>query len=167
MGSKSTICSNYYKTRTELHTDRAAYLCTKVAIKEGNLDEAYAFSERAFQLLSLGKPTHAFVAATRYQQGYIRLLQGSYDEALARFRDALVISQFNELNNGIQSYTGTSARCKWRMSQVLDMQNLTAEAGLLREEAEQSKKELYDTGLFVPRDDEDESWDTLVPLLFR
>ncbi|KAI1130884.1 hypothetical protein F5Y10DRAFT_234969 [Nemania abortiva] len=144
----------------------AAFISTKVAIKAGELDEAYAFSERAFELLSMGKPTHVFVAATRYQQGYIRLLQGSYSEALARFRDALIISQFNELSNGVQSYTGTSARCKWRMSQVLDLQNSKTEAKLLREEAEKTKKELYDTGLFVQREG-DESWDTLVPLLFR
>ncbi|KAI0104343.1 hypothetical protein GGR51DRAFT_522349 [Nemania sp. FL0031] len=144
----------------------AAFISTKVAIKAGELDEAYTFSERAFELLSLGKPKHVFVAATRYQQGYIKLLQGSYTEALTRFREALIISQFNELSNGVQSYTGTSARCKWRMSQVLDLQSSKTEAQLLREEAENTKKELYDTGLFVRREG-DESWDTLVPLLFR
>ena len=107
------------------------------------------------------------MAATKYQQGYIRLLQGWYDEALTHFNDALIIIQFNELNNGTQSYTGTSARCKWRISQVLEKQNMKVAAAKMRHEAEKIKDELYDTGLFVRRDQEDESWDTLVPLLFR
>lgn len=146
---------------------RAAYINTKIAIKEDSLEEAYDHSKRAFDLLSLGKPTHAFVAATKYQQGCIRFLQKQYDNALSYFKEALVISEFNEISNGVQSYAGTSARCKWRMSQVLELQGFSSEARLLLSQAESTKKELYSTGFFVPRDDEEESWDTLVPLLFR
>lgn len=146
---------------------RSSYLSMKVAMRENDLDEAHRFGERAFSLLSPGKPTHAFVAATKYRLGHIRQLQERHDEALELFRAALGICQFNEISNGYQAYAGSTARCKWRISQVLRKKGEAGEAACLLKEAETTKKELYNTGLFVERVDEEESWDSLVALLVR
>jgi len=110
---------------------------------------------------------HAFVATVRYRQGTIRLRQKRYGEALAHLRDALTICQFNEISNGVKSYAGATARCKWRMAQVLECQGVKEDARILRDQARFTKQELYATGLYVVREDEEESFDTLVALLFR
>lgn len=134
---------------------------------DNQLEDAFHHGERAFRLLSPGKPTHAFVAATRYRQGWIRQMQERYEDSLKHLQQALEICQFNEISNGYQAYAGATARCKWRISQVLKRLGRSTEAEFLLEEAESTKKQLYSSGLFLEREDEVESWDSLVALLFR
>lgn len=136
----------------------------KIAAGQNELDEAYAHFERAAKLMSNGKPTHASVGAARFQQGRVRMRQGNDIDALRLLRDALTICQMNEAGKGTQA---DSARVKWRMSQVMERQKITAQAKAYREAAEATKKALLATGLYARGVGEEQEYDSLVGLLYR
>jgi hypothetical protein len=50
-----------------------------------------------------------------------------------------------QINDGQRGNQGESARVKWRMSQIMDGQGLTAEANVFLEAAEDAKEELQAT----------------------
>lgn len=136
----------------------------KIAARHGDFDQAYNYNERAYELMSPGKPTHSSVMATRYQQGWLAMQRGNEVEAPRYFRDALTICQLNEAQRGNK---GESARVKWRMSQIMEKQGLTDEAKTYREAGEETKKELAATGDYPKGITEDDSWDVFLGLLYR
>ena len=143
---------------------RSAYMLGKIAICQNNLDEAHAQLERAFKLLSSGKPTHASVASVKFQQGCVYLRQEKYIEAFRMFGDALTICQMNEAGKGTKA---DSARVKWRMSQAMAHLGMDVEAEAFRAAAEETKKALFMTGLYPQGEGEDREYDSLVGLLYR
>jgi ATP/maltotriose-dependent transcriptional regulator MalT len=143
---------------------RSAYMLGKIAACQNDLDEAHAQLERAFKLLSSGKPTHASVASAKFQQGCVYLRQGKDIEALRLFRDALAICQMNEAGKGTKA---DSARVKWRLSQAMSRQGMDVEAEAFRAAAEETKKTLFATGLYPQGEGEDREYDSLVGLLYR
>jgi tetratricopeptide (TPR) repeat protein len=140
----------------------------KILAREGNLDEALKYLQRAVDFMSDGKPTHASVGAAKFQQGVVYMLYGNEErdmEALRSFRDALSIAQMNEAGKGTQA---DSARVKWRMSQVMERRGMAAEAKAFNKAAEATKKKLLATGLFAQVSGEEElEYDSLVGLLYR
>lgn len=146
-----------------------AYILGKIAIAEGDFEAASEHFGRAFNLMSVGKPTHQSVAATRYHQGLI-LLQREGDpqvkdsEAFALFQHSLRICQLNEARRGDQ---GESARVKWRISEILKRQNRLTEAQTYRTAAEKTKSELEATRLYPTAPDYVQSWDCFTNLLDR
>lgn len=144
-----------------LKSRRVMYERAKIAARHGEFEEAYRLNERAYALMSPGKPTHSTI---RYQQGWICMQRGDDIEALRYFRDALTISQLNEVQRGNK---GESARVKWRMSQIMEKQGLAEEARTYREAAEKTKKELAATGDYPKGITEDDSWDLFLGLLYR
>ncbi|KAL9039792.1 MAG: hypothetical protein Q9214_004731 [Letrouitia sp. 1 TL-2023] len=99
------------------------YERAKIArVHKKDLNLAYELCERAYDLMSPGKPTHSSVMAIHYQKGLVCSARGDSDsdiEAIQHFRNALTICQLNEAQRGNQ---GESARVKWRLSQVLERQ---------------------------------------------
>ena len=140
------------------------YERAKIAVRHGELEEAYRLNERAYELMSEGKPTHSSVMATRFQQGRICMQRRDDTEALRCFRDALTICQLNEVQRGNK---GESARVKWRVSQIMERQGHAEEAKTYREAAEDTKMELAATGDYPKGIPEDDSWDVFVGLLYR
>lgn len=139
----------------------------KIAAREKNLDDASRHLQRAVDLMSVGKSTHASVGAAKFQQGVVGMLKSKEKEdmdALRLFRDALSIAQMNEAGKGTQA---DSARVKWRMSQVMERQGMTAEAKAFGDAAEATKKKLLATGLFAQGSGEEQDYDGLVGLLYR
>ena len=147
-----------------LNGRRVMHERAKIAARHGEFEEAYRLNERAYELMSPGKPTHSSVMATRYQQGWVCMQKGDDIEALRYFRDALTICQLNEVQRGNK---GESARVKWRMSQIMEKQGLAEEARTYREAAEKTKKELAATGDYPKGVTEDDSWDAFLGLLYR
>ena len=140
------------------------YERAKIAARQGELEQAYRLNERAYELMSPGKPTHSSVMAARYQQGWICMQRGDDTGALRYFRDALTICQLNEVQRGNQ---GESARVKWRMSQIMEKQGFAEEAKSYREAGEKTKKELAATGDYPQGITEDDTWDVFLGLLYR
>jgi ATP/maltotriose-dependent transcriptional regulator MalT len=140
----------------------------KISAREGNLDVALKYLQRAIDLMSDGKPTHASVGAAKFQQGCVYMLYGKKQkdmEALRSFKDALSIAQMSEAGKGTQA---DSARVKWRMSQVMERQGMVAEAKAFSEAASATKEKLLATGLFATASgDEELEYDSLVGLLYR
>ncbi len=139
----------------------------KIAARESDFDKASEHLQRAADLLSVGKPTHASVGAAKFQQGVVCMLKNKEEEdmeALRLFKDALSIAQMNEVGKGTQA---DSARVKWRMSQVMARQKMTAEAKALGDAAEATKQKLLATGLYAQGFGEDQEYDGLVGLLYR
>jgi tetratricopeptide (TPR) repeat protein len=120
--------------------NRSSYMLGKIAALENQLDEAFTYQQRAVDLMSVGKPTHASVGAAKS------------------------IAQMNEAGKGTQA---DSARVKWRMSQVMERQGMAAEAIAFRDAADATKRELLATGLFAQGSGEDQEYDSLVGLLYR
>ncbi|QYT03110.1 hypothetical protein H0G86_010079 [Trichoderma simmonsii] len=140
------------------------YERAKIEAWRGNLEEAYSLATKAHDLVSAGKPTHASVMAAQYRLGWIAMLQGKNDIALQHFEKSLVISRMNEQHRG---NSGESARIQWRMSQVLERMGREENALSLREAAVKVKTSLLATGDYAQVEDEDDSWDALVGLLYR
>ncbi|PVH79565.1 hypothetical protein DL98DRAFT_572409 [Cadophora sp. DSE1049] len=143
----------------------SAYMLGKLAAREGKLDDASNYLQRAVDLMSVGKPTHASVGAAKFQQGVVCMLKNKEDEdmnALRLFRDALLIAQINEAGKGTEA---DSARVKWRMSQVMERQGMTAESKAFGDAAEATKKKLLATGLYAKgaeEEQEEQDYDALV-----
>ncbi|KAL6823270.1 TPR-like protein [Trichoderma camerunense] len=140
------------------------YERAKIEAWRGNLEEAYSLATKAHDLVPAGKPTHASVMAAQYRLGWIAMLQGKNDLALQHFEKSLVISRINEQHRG---NSGESARIQWRMSQVLERMGSEENALSLREAAVKVKASLLATGDYAQVEDEDDSWDALVGLLYR
>ncbi len=139
----------------------------KIAARENCLEEAFNYLQRAVELVSVGKPTHASVGAAKFQQGVVCLLQETEDkdmEALRLFRDALSNAQMNEAGKGNQA---DSARVKWRMSQVMNRLGMTAEGKAFGESANATKVKLLATGCYAHGCNEEQEYDSLVGLLYR
>ncbi|KUJ20454.1 uncharacterized protein LY89DRAFT_771365 [Mollisia scopiformis] len=146
---------------------RSAYILGKIAALENRLDEALTYQQRALDLMSIGKPTHASVGAAKFQQGVVRMLYQQEEkdmEALRLFRDALLIAQQNSAGKETQA---DSARVKWRMSQVMEHQGTAAEAEAFKHAADATKRELLATNLFAQGSWKDQEYDSLVGLLYR
>ena len=143
---------------------RSAYMLGKIAACENKIDEAYAYLERSVKLVSVGKPTHASVGAAKFQLGCVCMRQEKDMDALRLFRDSLAIAQMNEAGKRTQA---DSARVKWRMSQVMGRQGMTAEAKAFCEAAEKTKENLLAKGLFAKGEGEEQEYDSLVGLLYR
>ncbi|KAL7790602.1 TPR-like protein [Trichoderma afarasin] len=140
------------------------YERAKIEAWRGNLEEAYSLATKAHNLVSAGKPTHASVMAAQYRLGWIAMLQDKNEIALQHLEKSLVISRMNEQHRG---NSGESARIQWRMSQVLERMGRRENALSLREAAVKVKTSLLATGDYAQVEDEDDSWDALVGLLYR
>ncbi|KAL7918377.1 P-loop containing nucleoside triphosphate hydrolase protein [Trichoderma austrokoningii] len=140
------------------------YERAKIEAWRGNLEMAYSLATKAHDLVSTGKPTHASVMAAQYRLGWIAMLQSKNELALQHLEKSLVISRINEQHRG---NSGESARIQWRMSQVLERMGREGDAATLREAAEKVKASLLATGDYAQVEDEDNSWDALVGLLYR
>lgn len=92
------------------------------------------------------------------------MLQENNELALQHLEKSLVISKINEQHRG---NSGESARIQWRMSQVLERMGRQEDAMALREAVEKAKAGLLATGDYAQVEDEDNSWDALVGLLYR
>ncbi|KAH8587394.1 hypothetical protein B0O99DRAFT_526932, partial [Bisporella sp. PMI_857] len=142
----------------------SAYILGKMAACEDKLDDAYTYLERSIMLMSDGKPTHASVGAAKFQLGVVCMRQEKDMDALRLFRDALTIAQMNEAGKKTQA---DSARVKWRMSQMMERQGMTAEAKAYSEAAEKTKTTLLAKGLFAKGEGEEQEYDSLVGMLYR
>ena len=139
----------------------------KIAARENKLEEAFNYLQRAADLMSVGKPTHASVGAAKFQQAVVCMFHNNEDkdlEALRLFRDSLSIAQMNEVGKGTQA---DSARVKWRMSQVMERQGMAAEAKAFGKAADATKRKLLSTGLFAKGSGDEQEYDCLVGLLYR
>lgn len=146
---------------------RSAYMLGKIAARENSLNDAFNYLQRAVDLMSVGKPTHASVGAAKFQQDIVCMLKNNEEEdmnALRLFTDALAIAKMNEAGKGTQA---DSARVKWRMSQVMERQGTISEAKAFSDAAEATKKKLLATGLFARGSGDEQGYDGLVGLLYR
>ncbi|KAI0867246.1 P-loop containing nucleoside triphosphate hydrolase protein [Hypoxylon argillaceum] len=136
----------------------------KIAAIQGELEEATALNQQALELVSRGKPAHSSVAASHYRQGYVLLLSGQPDDALREFEKAHAICQFNEPSRG---NSGESARILWRMAQIYEQNQRMDEAQAFLNKAERIRSDLLATGDYAPVEKVEDSWDSLVGLLYR
>ncbi|KAF1957122.1 TPR-like protein [Byssothecium circinans] len=140
------------------------YERAKIAAREGNDKEAYSLLEKAYQLVSKGKPTHSSVMAVRYQQACACIRMGNDNQAEKHLNEALAICQLNELQRGNK---GESARVKWRLSQIMTRRGLMEDAKMLRDDAEETRKALEQTGDYASGQTGDSAWDVFMGLLYR
>lgn len=148
---------------------RTAYILGKIAFREGQLDVAMRYLQRAYDLQYVGKPTHQSVASALYHQALVCMAwptnREKHDEqALGYLRQALIITQFNEPLRGDQ---GETARVKWQISKIWNRQGRSADAAMYRSAALRAKVELERTGLHPTAPDEEQSWDCFTDLVDR
>lgn len=143
---------------------RCALERAKIAVRQGDLAKAHELNEKSYKLVSMGKPTHSSVMASRYRQAVVCMQQGDDNAALNHLQYALQICQLNEAQRGDK---GESARVKWRLAQIFDRKGFENEAKLFREDAEETKRQLDGTGNYTSGIKGDDSWDVYLSILCR
>ncbi|KAL1894159.1 hypothetical protein Sste5346_005945 [Sporothrix stenoceras] len=141
-----------YGANSHFHGE-TAYILGKIAIEEGDLDEADRQLQRAYDLQYPGKPTHQSVASALYHQARA---QKYTEQALLYLQQALSITQFNESRRGDQ---GESARVKRKIADIWERQGRLADAATYRAAALREKAELERTGLHPKAPDAEQEWD--------
>ncbi|KAJ8130610.1 hypothetical protein O1611_g3019 [Lasiodiplodia mahajangana] len=136
----------------------------KISALDGKLEEAIALNEEARKLVSKGKPDHSSVSASHYRQGCVLLLSEKYDEALHELIQAKIICNAHSVH---WSNMGELARIEWRMAQIYEHNGDMLLAESFRNRANSTKAYLLETGNHVKVEDEEDSWDSLVGLLYR
>lgn len=61
---------------------RCALERAKIAVRQGDLAKAHELNEKSYKLVSMGKPTHSSVMASRYRQAVVCMQQGDDNAAL-------------------------------------------------------------------------------------
>ncbi|KAI1108245.1 P-loop containing nucleoside triphosphate hydrolase protein [Nemania sp. NC0429] len=160
--------AEYYQGRIHgenSHYDgEAKYERAKIAATQGRLEEAILMNQQALELMRRGKSTHSSVGASHYRQGCLLLLRGRYDAALEEFERAHAICQLNESTRG---NAGESARIIWRMAQIYEHDQKVDEAQTFLATAKKIRDDLLSTGDYAHVKSDEDSWDSLVGLLYR
>ncbi|KAI1273566.1 hypothetical protein F5Y07DRAFT_402296 [Xylaria sp. FL0933] len=146
-------------TKAEIDHERA-----KIAAAQGRLEEAMVLNQRALELVRRGKTAHPSVIASHYQQGRLFLLMGKYDEALQELEKA---HAFCHLDGSIRGNSGECARIIWRMAQIYEHYKKKGEAKVFFDTAREIRNDLLATGDYASVKDDEDSWDSLVGLLYR
>ncbi len=102
----------------------------KLAFLEGNFEDARGFFEESARVdFAKNSTLHPAVASACYRLGCIYMQQQSLTKALDCFEEALGICQLREVHKGDR---GGTARVKWRISQIKNMQGEHIDAETLK-----------------------------------
>ncbi|KAI1171207.1 P-loop containing nucleoside triphosphate hydrolase protein [Nemania sp. FL0916] len=160
--------AEYYHSKIHGHNNHndgeTMHERAKIAAIQGKLDEATMLNHKALEIFCKGDPAHWSVGASLYRQGCVLLLGGKYNDALHEFERARAVCQLNEADRG---NAGDSARILWRMAQVHKHNGNEEEARTLLETAEGIRGELLATGDYAWVEGDEDSWDSLVGLVYR
>ncbi|KAI0813767.1 hypothetical protein GGR55DRAFT_702758 [Xylaria sp. FL0064] len=134
----------------------------KIAAAQGRLEQAIVLNQRALELVRRGKTAHSSVIASHYRQGRVFLLMGKYDDALQELVKAHMICQLNE---STRRNTGECARIIGGWNKFPSCNRKRKKLRLLRHSQEDSQ--CLATGDYAFVKDDEDSWDSLVGLLYR
>jgi tetratricopeptide (TPR) repeat protein len=136
----------------------------KIAMLKGRFDDARGFAESVRADFAKNSTLHPALASACYRLGCIYMQQQDLPKALECFEEALGICQLREVHKGDK---GETARVKWRISQIKDMQGEHAEADISRLPTEATYDTLHATGKYTPGVDKEQGFDNLISFLYR
>lgn len=146
----------------------------RIAIKHKDYDRAYDLLKSSLRTLIELQPTKASTMSIKYRLGCVRTRQQEAigyggdltleDEALEYLHGALSICQMNEPHRGDK---GESARVKHQLSIIMERRGMSVEAKAYREDAENIRDTLIQTGKYGLGETPEDQFDALIQVVWR